>query len=98
MLRKSSVSMRSAIRLTCSETLTYCRIRRDFFFIASICTLCQNNVLIDVCNNFFQSNMNIKDLELSGNDLSGKGATYLAEGLKENVSINDLVSRNSKLR
>ena len=67
------------------------------FFSLLLCAHCQNNVLIDVCNTFFQSNLNIKDLDLSGNDLSGKGATYLAEGLKENVSINDLVSRNSKL-
>ncbi|KAH3857871.1 hypothetical protein DPMN_100486 [Dreissena polymorpha] len=39
----------------------------------------------------FQNNVCIKELDLSGNDLSDKGAVYLAEALHENYTIDDLV-------
>lgn len=40
---------------------------------------------------FLQSNVTTKELDLSGNDLSGKGAVYLAEALRENDTMEDLV-------
>ncbi|XP_052791650.1 leucine-rich repeat-containing protein 74B-like [Mya arenaria] len=36
------------------------------------------------------TNVTIKDLDLSGNDLSGKGALYLSEALRENTSIDEV--------
>jgi Ran GTPase-activating protein (RanGAP) involved in mRNA processing and transport len=38
-----------------------------------------------------QSNVTIKELDLSGNDLSDKGAKYVAEALRENNTVEDLV-------
>lgn len=49
-------------------------------------------ILVATVLSFFQTNVTIKDLDLSGNDLSNKGARYLAEALRENTTINDLVS------